>query len=84
MINELLHPQVQTRDPSSYTHYGYGVWLHRREAELMACFEQGSTPGVAMSSAWFSEQDLILMRLKNADRAVWPVLKRIQSTLELP
>ncbi len=84
MTKSLLSPQLPTGDAPPCTHYGLGVWINQRDDQPLAYFVEGLDPGVAMRSAWYPEQELILTVLGNTAKAAWPLLDVIQSVLRLP
>lgn len=84
MTRSLLSPQALTSDAPPYTHYGLGVWVNQRDDQPLAFFVEGSDPGVAMRSAWYPKQELILTVLGNTSRAAWPLLRLMKTALELP
>lgn len=83
MTKSLLSPQVLTGDAPPYTHYGLGVWVDQRDDQPLAFFVEGSDPGVAMRSAWYPGQELIVTVLGNTAKVTWPLLNAIQSALNL-
>ncbi len=84
MTSEFLRPQLPTGDTPPYTHYGLGVWINQVDEQLAMFFVEGGDPGVAMRSAWFPAQDILLTVLGNTEGVVWKAFKGIQSLLGLP
>jgi len=79
----LLEGQIVTSWKSPYTHYGYGVWIDRSEEAVRKYFVEGSDPGVALRSAVYAHQDLILTVIGNTGRALWSLYKEIEKILAL-
>ena len=79
----LLEAQIVTSWKSPYTHYGYGVWIDRSEEAMRKYFVEGSDPGVALRSAVYADEDLILTVIGNTGRALWSLYKELEKILAL-
>lgn len=79
----LLGDQVETTWKPPYTHYGYGVWIERKENEVRKYFVEGSDPGVALRSAVYPDHGLILTVIGNTGSALWPLYRELEKILAL-
>ena len=79
----MLDIQVATSSKSPYTHYGYGVWIDRSEKAVRKRFVEGSDPGVALRSAVYPDEDVILTVIGNTGRALWPLYTELERTMAL-
>ena len=84
----MLEPRVATGDDSSYSHYGYGVWMDRPgdstgRSSVRKYFVEGSDPGVALRSAVYPDKDLTLTMIGNTGSALWPLCRSIEKVLGL-
>ena len=75
---QLFEAPVATSQEPPYTHYGYGVWIDRQGKNF---FVEGSDPGVALTSAVYPDEDVILTVIGNTEHALWPLVKEIEKTL---
>jgi CubicO group peptidase (beta-lactamase class C family) len=83
MTRMLVEPQVATSLEPPYSHYGYGVWVDRAFEGTRKFFVEGFDPGVAMRSAVYPAEDLIITMMANTQAALWPLYAKIQKMLEL-
>jgi CubicO group peptidase (beta-lactamase class C family) len=79
----MLDVQIATSLKSPHTHYGYGVWIERSGQAVRKHFVEGSDPGVAMRSAVYPNEDVILTVMGNTGRALWPLYKELETALSL-
>jgi len=79
----MLESPVATSWKAPYGHYGYGVWIDRQEETVRKYFVEGSDPGVAMRSAVYPDDDVILTMLGNSGSALWPLCKEVEGLLGL-
>lgn len=79
----MLAPQIATSWKAPYTHYGYGVWLDGPEDKVKKFFVEGSDPGVAMRSAVYGSEDMVLTVMGNTGKALWPLYSEIEQFLGL-
>ena len=77
----VLKPHMETEDEPPSTHYGYGVWIEKRDAGIRKYFVEGYDPGVAMRSAFYPRLNLVLTMLGNTSRALWPLYSKIEREL---
>jgi CubicO group peptidase (beta-lactamase class C family) len=93
LTEAMLQPRVATGLEPPYSHYGYGVWIDRPESptgtgtaagtSTRKHFVEGSDPGVALRSAVYPEKDLVLTLIGNTGRALWPLSRAIEKTLNI-
>jgi CubicO group peptidase (beta-lactamase class C family) len=74
----LLETRIATSLKSPYTHYGYGVWIDRPEEVMRKFFVEGFDPGVALRSAVYVDEDIILTVIGNTAHALWPLYKELE------
>jgi CubicO group peptidase (beta-lactamase class C family) len=79
----LLEAQIATDWNPPYTHYGYGVWIDQTEGAVRKHFVEGYDPGVALRSAVYADDDLILTVIGNTGDALWPLYKELETALSL-
>jgi len=79
----LLEAKIATSKKSPYTHYGYGIWIDRPKDVMRKFFVEGSDPGVALRSAVYVEEDIILTVIGNTGDALWPLYKEMEKILRL-
>ncbi len=79
----MLAPEVATSLDSPYSHYGYGVWIDKPGDSVRKYFVVGSDPGVALHSAVYPQEDLILTLIGNTAGALWPLYRSIESAIKL-
>jgi CubicO group peptidase (beta-lactamase class C family) len=79
----MLKTQIATSWKSPYTHYGYGVWIDQPEKVIKKFFVEGSDPGVALRSAVYVDEGIILTIIGNTGDALWPLYKEIEKILSL-
>jgi CubicO group peptidase (beta-lactamase class C family) len=79
----LLEPRVATTWKPPYTHYGYGIWIDRAADGVRKFFVEGSDPGVALRSATYPADNVILTMIGNTGRALWPLYREIEKTLAI-
>jgi CubicO group peptidase (beta-lactamase class C family) len=83
MTASLLSPQIATRGESSYTHYGYGVWVERAEEAVRKFGVEGFDPGVALKSAVYPGANVALTMMGNTSGALWSLYREIEGQLGL-
>lgn len=83
MTRRLLNPQIATSHKPPYPHYGYGVWIDTSEDRVRKFFVEGSDPGVALRSAVYPAEDIILTMIGNTGRALWPLYCEIEEALAI-
>jgi len=83
ITDTLLEPRVATGLRPPHTHYGYGVWIDRPGTAVRKRFVEGSDPGVAMRSAFYPTDDVVLTVLGNTGSAVWPLWRKLEADLDL-
>jgi hypothetical protein len=74
----LFEAPVATSLEPPHAHYGYGVWIDRQGKNF---FVEGSDPGVALTSAVYPDEDVILTVIGNTEHALIPLYKEIEKTL---
>jgi CubicO group peptidase (beta-lactamase class C family) len=79
----LLEAQVVTGLDAPYTHYGYGVWLDRPGKTTRKVFVEGSDPGVALRSAFYPGEGVVLTLIGNTGQALWPLYREVEGMLDL-
>jgi CubicO group peptidase (beta-lactamase class C family) len=77
----LLEAQIATSWKSPNTHYGYGVWIDRPEGGMRKFFVEGSDPGVALRSAVYVAEDLVLTIIGNTGDALWALYREVEYIL---
>jgi len=77
----LLKPQIATGWEPPHTDYGYGVWIDRPEGAVRKYFVEGSDPGVALRSAVYPDEGVILTVIGNTERALWPLYRELENRL---
>ena len=75
----LFKPQMTTSWKAPYTHYGYGVWIHKTEGSIHKVFVEGSDPGVALRSAVYPDKDTVLTMIGNTETALWSLYPEIET-----
>jgi CubicO group peptidase (beta-lactamase class C family) len=83
MTASLLSPQIATGWESSYTHYGYGVWIEQAAGATRKFGVEGFDPGVALKSAVYPGQDVSLTMIGNTSGALWSLYREIEELLGL-
>ena len=83
MTASLLSPQIAIGWESSYTHYGYGVWIEQIEGGLRKFGVEGFDPGVALKSAVYPGENVILTMIGNTSGALWSLYGEIEGQLGL-
>ena len=79
----LLDTQIATSLKPPYGHYGFGVWIDRVEDGNRKIFVEGLDPGVALRSAVYVDEGLVVTVLGNTSKALWPLYRKIEKILEL-
>jgi CubicO group peptidase (beta-lactamase class C family) len=84
----MLEARTSTGSDSPYTHYGYGVWMDapgfaNGQGSVRKYFVEGSDPGVALRSAVYPEEDIVLTMIGNTGDALWPLCRSIEESLNL-
>ena len=79
----LLHSHLHTTWEAPYSHYGYGVWVDQEKNEIKKFFVEGYDPGVALRSAVYPEDDMVLTIIGNTGDALWPLYAQLEKSLEL-
>jgi CubicO group peptidase (beta-lactamase class C family) len=82
ITRQLLSPQIATGYESP-THYGYGVWIDQPRDTLREFHVEGFDPGVALKSAVYPSEGLILTMIGNTNRALWSLYREIATSLAL-
>jgi hypothetical protein len=80
--SSLTRAHVATGMKPPYTDYGYGVWIDRSKEPVSKHFVEGSDPGVALRSAIYHDGHILTL-IGNTGDALWPLVKRIESTLDI-
>jgi CubicO group peptidase (beta-lactamase class C family) len=65
------------------THYGYGVWIEKRDVQTRKYFVEGADPGVALRSVVYPAEGLTLTVLGNTGDALWYLYPEIEKILGL-
>ena len=79
----LLSPRIATGLKPPETHYGHGVWIDRPDEEIRKIYVEGFDPGVAMRSAYYPGEGVVLTLLGNTERGLWPLYRALEKTLGL-
>jgi len=79
----LLKDQIATSLEAPFTHYGYGVWIEKKDDEVKKYFVEGYDPGVALRSAVYPKEGKILTIIGNTSEALWPLYRELEELLEL-
>lgn len=80
MTMEMLKPQIET-GWDAYTHYGYGVWLNRKNGKTVVTLVQGADPGVEMYSEYLHEKGITLTILGNTSLSLQQLMGKIEEVL---
>jgi len=75
--------RIATSMKSPHTHYGYGIWIDQPDGTVRKRFVEGYDPGVAMRSAVYAHEGIILTVIGNTADALWPLFRRIEKVLDL-
>jgi CubicO group peptidase (beta-lactamase class C family) len=81
MTRLMLKPQIATSQKPPHDHYGYGVWIDTAGGGVRKFFVEGSDPGVALRSALYPAEDVVLTLIGNTGRALWRLYRKIEEAL---
>ncbi|WP_342561932.1 serine hydrolase [Paenibacillus sp. FSL R7-0345] len=79
MTARLLTPHIHVDKDD---HYGYGVWITKRDGEVYKYHVMGYDPGVSFHSAYYPAGKAIATVLCNESRGAYRMLKTIEKCLD--
>jgi CubicO group peptidase (beta-lactamase class C family) len=79
----MLTPCVNAESEGPGIHYGYGVWIGKRDENIFSYGVMGYDPGVAMKSTVYPDSGIEMHLLGNTSEELWLVYKEIAALLEL-
>lgn len=74
----LLHPHVSVKGE---VHYGYGIWVNKRNNRIFKYHVMGYDPGVSFHSSVYPDYDIKLVVPSNKESGTFDVTKAIEGLL---
>jgi len=74
----LLTPHIQEENDE---YYGYGVWISKRDGNIVKYHLMGSDPGVSFRSAFYPGQGAAIAVTCNASRGAYKIMKAMEEQL---
>lgn len=78
--HSLLHPHVNVKGD---VHYGYGLWINKRNENILKYHVMGYDPGVSFRSSIYPNHDIKLVIPSNKDSGPFDVTKAIEDHFEV-
>lgn len=75
MTNHLLTAHVQSKENSFY---GYGVWIDKKDVDVVKYHVMGYDPGVSFHSAFYQEDSRIVVVCSNKSTGAYKIMTAIE------
>ncbi len=80
---EMLENMLKVQTNEEKTHYGYGLWLLRKNEKEYVPYFMGSDPGVSFYSSYDYHDQLEITIINNFEEDVWSIAREIRKQLTI-